>query len=127
MKTKDREQQEGTELGDRGDNGDKSQGGRANVATVADVAGVRGTDTGSKKAPPSEQLATAATMATHPRISSDVATLIAMCADLGVSPTAARARVSVAELEQLVIGAAPDTVLMRFGKAVGKVRAKGIA
>ena len=60
-------------------------------------------------------------------ISRDVATLIAMCADLGVSPTAARARVSVAELEQLVIGTAPDTVLMRFAKAVGTVRAKGVA
>jgi hypothetical protein len=70
-------------------------------------------------------LATTATLATNPQRERTVATLLELCADLGVAPTDACARVSVSELAQLASGTATDAVLMRFSQAVGKARARG--
>ncbi len=71
--------------------------------------------------------ATMATLATNPARPGDVATLLDLCADLGVSPGAARARVSVAELAALTAGTAPPGVLARFSQAIGKALARGKA
>jgi hypothetical protein len=69
--------------------------------------------------------ATTATLATNPAKSGDVAILLGLCTDLGVSPAEARARVSVAELAELTAGTAPAGVLTRFSQAIGKALARG--
>ena len=78
-----------------------------------------------KRPPGTPAPATTATTATNPAPSGDVATLLDLCADLGVSPDAARARVSVAELAELVAGTAPTALLVRFSTAIGKALARG--
>lgn len=72
-------------------------------------------------------LATVATLATNPAQLGDVATLLDLCADLGVSPADARARVSVAELAALTAGTARPELLTRFSHAIGKALARGQA
>jgi hypothetical protein len=78
-----------------------------------------------ERKPKTPTLATLATRATNPPRPGDVATLMDLCADLGVSPAVARASVSVAELAALTAGTAPEDVLTRFSQAIGKALARG--